>query len=104
MASRNPRLSSVPTSPAAKSALLIAAAARSMANLVLVQIEAGDTMLRIATQYHPGEETHVRYLGLARKALRLAEKGLWNSPLNPKDVLKLSAEVERLGFQIDAHS
>lgn len=61
-------------------------------------------MVRVARQYHLLDENHRRYMRLAKKAFALAEKVLWNSPLQPEDVLRLSEEVERLWFRIDALS
>jgi hypothetical protein len=71
---------------------------------IFIQLHAAQTVVSIARRRSPLDDQRTRCIRSVRKTLETTEARLWKTSLEPVDILTISAEVERLWFQIDALS
>jgi hypothetical protein len=91
MVTRNPSLQSIHTK-----------ARREIRNSLFIQLHAAQMVMTIAKKCGPLDERQSRCVRSVRRILEATEARLWHTSLEPPDILTISAEVERLWFQIDA--
>jgi hypothetical protein len=67
-----------------------------------MQLDAARMILALVQNQLVFEDKRANYIRFASKIVCATETKLWKSALNPSEILSISAEIERLWFQIDA--
>ena len=75
-----------------------------VARSFLVQLCTAKSIVSLANHFSPFDAGRAGCIRTVRQILESTETRLWKVPLNPTDIRTISAEIERLRFQIDALS
>jgi hypothetical protein len=73
---------------------------KSITELLLVRLELGITMCRLAKTAEDGRFS--TYLRQASKVLKIADKIMWRLDLNHPNFDQVTAQYERLKFELDS--
>jgi hypothetical protein len=75
-----------------------------VARSFLMQLNTARNIVSLANRCEPHDESRAGCIRTVRRILEFSETRLWKLPLNPVAIHTISAEMERLRFQVDATS